>query len=113
MIFGLGATSPQVWAPSTLGSRFLCFQVRDKLYEHLVSHEIILKCIYALKDFWLKVWHIIIFQTKICLWAFETLCIWFKHIDAITNSTNMMFKENNGNAFIMKCYANYEFQYDV
>ena len=22
----------------------------------------------------------------------------------------MMFKENNGNAFIMKCYANYEFQ---
>ena len=31
------------------------------------------------------------------------------HIDAITNSTNMMFKESNGNAFIMKCYANYKF----
>ena len=28
-------------------------------------------------------------------------------------STNMMFKENNGNAIIVKCYANYEFQYDV
>ena len=36
-----------------------------------------------------------------------------KHINAITNSTNMMFKENNGNAIIVKCYANYEFQYDV
>ena len=24
-------------------------------------------------------------------------------------STNMMFKENNGNAIIVKCYANYEF----
>ena len=28
-----------------------------------------------------------------------------KHIDAITNSTNMTFKEKNGNAIIMKCYA--------
>ena len=28
-----------------------------------------------------------------------------KHINAITNSTNMMFKEKNGNAIIMKCYA--------
>ena len=28
-------------------------------------------------------------------------------------STNMMFKENNGSAIIVKCYANYEFQYDV
>ena len=28
-------------------------------------------------------------------------------------STNMMFKENNGNAIIVKCNANYEFQYDV
>ena len=53
------------------------------------------------------------FQTKVYSWVLETLCIWFKHIDAITNSTNMMFKENNGNAFIMKCYANYEFQYDA
>ena len=48
-----------------------------------------------------------------CSWAFETLCIWFKHIDVITNSTKMMFKENNGNDIIMKCYAGYEFQYDV
>ena len=39
--------------------------------------------------------------------------ILFKHIEAITNSTNMMFKENNGNTIIMKCYVNYEFQYDV
>ena len=46
-------------------------------------------------------------------WVLETLCIWFKHIDAITNSMNMIFKENNGNAFIMKCYADYEFRYDV
>ena len=46
-------------------------------------------------------------------WVLETLCIWFKHIDAITNSTNMMFKENNGDAFIMKCYVNNEYQYDV
>ena len=46
-------------------------------------------------------------------WVLETLCIWFKHIDAITNSMNMIFKENNGNAFIMKCYADYEFWYDV
>ena len=28
-----------------------------------------------------------------------------KHIDAITDSTNMMFKEKNENAIIMKCYA--------
>ena len=28
-----------------------------------------------------------------------------KHINTITNSTNMMFKEKNGNAIIMKCYA--------
>ena len=28
-------------------------------------------------------------------------------------STNMMFKENNGNAIIVKWYANYEFQFDV
>ena len=34
-----------------------------------------------------------------------------KHIDAITDSTNMMCKEKNGNAIIMKCYA--KFQYDV
>ena len=46
-------------------------------------------------------------------WILKTLYIWFKHIDAITNSTNMMFKENNGNAIIVKCNANYEFQYDV
>ena len=26
---------------------------------------------------------------------------------------NMMFKEKNGNAIIMKCYANKKFQYDV
>ena len=45
--------------------------------------------------------------------AFETLCIWFKNIDAITNSTNMIFKENNWNAIIVKCYANYEIQYEV
>ena len=53
------------------------------------------------------------FQTKICLWAFENLRIWFEHIDAITNSMNMMSKEKNENAIIMECYANYEFQYDV
>ena len=53
------------------------------------------------------------FQTKICLQAFKTIYILFKHIEAITNSTNMMFKENNGNTIIMKCYVNYEFQYDV
>ena len=53
------------------------------------------------------------FQTNICSWVLETLYIWFKHIDAITNSKNMMFKENNENAFIMKYYKNYEFQYDV
>ena len=28
-------------------------------------------------------------------------------------STNMMFKENNENAIIVKCYSNYDFQYDV
>ena len=28
-----------------------------------------------------------------------------KHINTITNSTNMMFKEKIGNAIIMKCYA--------
>ena len=54
-------------------------------------------------------WHIIMFQTKICPWAFENLCIRFEHIDAITNSTIMMVKEKNENAIIMKCYANYEF----
>ena len=43
------------------------------------------KVYYALKGFWLEIWHLIIILTKICLWAFETLCIWFKHIDAITN----------------------------
>ena len=71
------------------------------------------KVYYALKGFLLEKWHIIMFQTRICSWAFEILCIWFEHIDAITNSTNMMFKENNGNAIIVKCNANYEFQYDV
>ena len=45
------------------------------------------------------------FQTKVCSWALENLYIWFKHIDAIIDSTNMMFKEKNGNAIIMKCYA--------
>ena len=39
------------------------------------------------------------FQTKICSWVLETLCIWFKHIDAITNSTNMMFKEKQWKCF--------------
>ena len=53
------------------------------------------------------------FQTKICSQVLETLCTWFKHIDTIINSMNMMFKENNENAFIMKYYKNYEFQYDV
>ena len=67
------------------------------------------KVYYALKGFLLEIWHIIMFKTKVCSWFLETLCIWFEHIDAITNSTNMMFKENNGNASIMKCYANYEF----
>ena len=43
------------------------------------------KVYYALKGFLLEIWHLIIILTKICLWAFETLCIWFKHIDAITN----------------------------
>ena len=59
----------------------------------------------ALKGFLLEIWHIIIILTKIYSWAFETLGIWFKHIDAITNSMNMMFKEKNGNAIIVKYYA--------
>ena len=71
------------------------------------------KVYYALKGFWLEIWQIIMFQIKMCSWTFETLCIRVKYIDAIINSMNMMFKENNGNAIIMKCYANYEFQYDV
>ena len=31
-----------------------------------------------------------------------------KHINAITNSMNMIFKEKNGNVIIMKCYAKQE-----
>ena len=46
-----GVTSTQVWAPSTLGSRFFCFQVRDMWYGFLVSYEVIYKSYYALKGF--------------------------------------------------------------
>ena len=41
----LGVANPQIWVPSILGSWFLCFQIRDKLYGHLISHEVILKFI--------------------------------------------------------------------
>ena len=37
--------------------------------------------------------------------SFRNLMYMIKHIDAITNSTNMMFKEKNGNAIIVKYYA--------
>ena len=66
------------------------------------------KMYYALKGFWLEIWHIIIILTKICSWTFENLYIGFKHIDAITDSTNMIFKEKNGSAIIMKYYAKWE-----
>ena len=37
--------------------------------------------------------------------SFQNLMYMIQHINAITDSTNMMFKEKNGNAIIMKCYA--------
>ena len=37
--------------------------------------------------------------------SFRNLMYMIQHIDAITDSTNMMFKEKNENAIIMKCYA--------
>ena len=45
------------------------------------------------------------YSDKDMFMSFRNLCIGFKHIDAITDSTNMMFKEENGNAIIMKCYV--------
>ena len=53
MIFGLGVTSSQVEAHSAVGFRFLYFHVRDKLYEHLVSHEVILKVL-CIKMFFIR-----------------------------------------------------------
>ena len=37
--------------------------------------------------------------------SFRNLMYMIQHIDAIIDSTNMMFKEKNGNVIIMKCYA--------
>ena len=36
---------------------------------------------------------------------FRNLMYRFKYINAITNFTNMVFKENNGNAITMKFYV--------
>ena len=40
--------------------------------------------------------------------SFRNLMYMIQHIDAIIDSTNMMFKEKNGNAIIMKCHAKQE-----
>ena len=40
--------------------------------------------------------------------SFRNLRYMIQHIDAIIDSTNMMFKEKNGNAIIMKCHAKQE-----
>ena len=47
-------------------------------------------------------------------WVLETLCIWFKHIDAITDSTNMMFKKKKMEMLLLwNVMQNKKFQYDV
>ena len=40
--------------------------------------------------------------------SFRNLMYMIQHINAITDSTNMMFKEKNGNAIIMKYHAKQE-----